>query len=71
MPRSKPSDEPKTDLTPYDLADRLVSGMPVTDAGMLEIAKELVAVRVLIESHQESGIPAHATIAVLHDRIDP
>ena len=64
-----PEPEPERDLTPYDLADRMRQGLPVTEAGHREIAAELDAVRVLVESHQAACIPAHATLKILLDRI--
>lgn len=42
------ADDNTQDLTPYDLAERLIAGLPVTDAGKIEIACELLALRDLI-----------------------
>lgn len=42
---TEPNDDNTQDLTPYDLAERLVAGLPVTDAGKVEIARELLDIR--------------------------
>lgn len=53
-----PTDEDKTmgDLTPYDLAARLVSGMQVTDAGVKEVAAELLRLKAIYDrAHNLAG----------------
>lgn len=42
-------DEFNPDITPYDLAERLVAGREITETGKREIAAELLELRSLIE----------------------
>jgi hypothetical protein len=59
------------DLTPYDLAERLVHGLPVTDQGKFEIAQELMWLRGMVQTTRQflkTGGSSHpATNAIDRD----
>jgi len=64
------------DLTPYDLAERLVQGLPVTDQGKFEIAQELIWLRGMVQTTRTflksggSTHPAVNCIELIAKRID-